>query len=669
MTTASADLELMRASARLDADPAGAAKAASGILRQFPDHEGAVLLLATAGRRMGDPQQAVDILRPLAEAQPGITMLQLELGRALRASGDRSAAAAAFERSIALDAGLADAWREIAALRFEAGDDAGGDAAYAQYTSLATEPPELADAQTALAEHRIDTAAILLRAHLETEPGDVNALRLYAQVMAKSGSAGEAESVLLKCLALAPGYAAARYELAALYNSQQRTDEVFPLLDRLLATDPGNRAYRILKAQALRFARRNAEARAVMESVIADHPHDPTALLVLGHLLREIGDRTAAIKAYRDALQLDVASAEAWWSLANLKTFVFGDEDRERIVAQAAKAPALGKSRIKLEFAIGKAYEDARMYEKSFEHYLNGNWLQRGTLDYYPDLMTAEVRRAEAIYTPRFFAEREGWGSEAADPIFVVGLPRSGSTLIEQILSSHPEVEGTRELLQIPTMVQEIEAGARKGDLSTYPESIATLSREEIQRLAAQYLAATREHRPLGRARFVDKMLANFAHIGLIHLMFPKATIIDARRHPLGCGFSCFKQLFVHGMPFSYNLGEIGRFYRDYFELMAHIDAVLPGRVSRVHYEAVVANPVDEVHRLLAHCGLEFDARCLKFYETDRAVMTISSDQVRRPIYADAVDQWRHYEPWLDQMQEALGDLVQRYPVFEPAAG
>lgn len=666
MSTASADLELMRASVRMDSDPAAAARAASDILGRFPGHEGATLLLATACRRIGDPATAVAVLQPLVALYPDIASTHLELGRALAACGDAAPAQAEIERALALDAGLADAWRELAALRFQAGDEAGGDAAYLSYTGLTTDPPELADAQAALAENRLETADVLLGAHLALVPRDVVALRLHADVAARRGDYETAERKLVESLLIAPGYAAARFDLAMLFNTQQRTDAALLLLDRLLATDPGNRAYRILKSQALRFVRRNAEARALMESVIADYPGDPTALILFGHLLREVGDQAAAIATYRSALALDPGSADAWWSLANLKTFEFGDEDRAAMREQVARAPALGKPRIKLEFSIGKALEDAALYEESFEHYQQGNWLQRGTIDYHPDPMTADVRRSEAIYTPRFFAERAGWGIDASDPIFVVGLPRSGSTLIEQILASHSQIEGTRELPDMPAIVQELALKSRVGDVSTYPESIIALGRGDIEALASRYLTRTQAYRPLGRQRFVDKMLPNFGHVGLIHLMFPRAAIIDARRHPLGCGFSCFKQLFVHGVPFSYDLQEMGRFYRDYHELMAHTDAVLPGRVHRVHYEALVADPESEVRRLLAYCGLDFEERCLRFYDTARTVMTISSEQVRRPIYADGVDQWRHYEPWLGAMKEPLGDLLERYPSFEP---
>ncbi len=667
MSTAAADLELMRASVRLDSDPAAAARAATDILSRFPAHEGATLLLATACRRLGDPSTAIGVLEPLAAALADVAVMHFELGRALAAGRQDGRAAEALQRALALDANLAEAWRELAAVRFRAGDDAAGDAAYLRYGRLVPPPPALADAQAALADNRLDTAEALLVEHLRHAPTDVVALRAVADAASRRGDVAMAEDRLVEALALAPGYAAARYDLARVLNAQQRSDEALVQLERLLASEPDNRSYRVLKAQALRFVGRNAEAIELMERVVADHPTDPLSWIVFGHLLREVGEQARAIDTYRRAIALQPGSGDAWWSLANLKTFRFTADEQATLAAQVQRSAALGTSRIKLEFALGKALEDAQLYEASFTHYQHGNDLHRGAIEYDADAITADVQRSEAMYTPRFFAERSGWGLDRADPIFVVGVPRSGSTLLEQILASHPQVEGTRELPDMAAIVRELAARSREAGRSTYPEVVGTLARTEVEALANRYLAQTQVHRPLGRPRFVDKMLSNFGHVGLIHLMFPKATIIDARRHPLGCGFSCYKQLFPRGVSFSYHLTEMGRYWRDYHELMAHLDAVLPGRVYRVHYEALVADPEAEVRRLLDHCGLPFDEGCLRFYDNARTVMTVSSEQVRRPIYAEGVDQWRNFEPWLGPLVEALGPIVTDYPTFPSA--
>ena len=567
-----------------------------------------------------------------------------------------------------MDAGLADAWRELAALRFRAGDERGGDEAYLKYAHVATDPPEIADAQVALADNRLDTAEALLTAHLERAPHDVVALRTLAGVAVRRGDFVMAERNFARCLELAPGFGAARYDLARALVTQQRSDEALVLLERLLVAEPGSRAYRTLKAKALRFIGRHAEAIALMEAVAAGDPRDAEALLTLGYCLREVGEQARAIEAYRGALAVQPGSGDAYLSLANLKTFRFTAEDEQAMRRAIAGSPALGMARTKLEFALGKVLEDTGQYAESFEHYQHGNSLYRGTIEHDPDAITADVRRSESMYTPRFFAERSGWGLDRRDPIFIVGLPRSGSTLLEQILASHPDVEGTRELLDMTAIVRDLATRSNIGGRSTYPNVIGNLTRSDLEAMAGRYLAQTQMHRPLNRPRFVDKMLSNFGHIGLIHLMFPRASIIDARRHPLGCGFSCYKQLFTRGVSFSFDLYELGRYYRDYHELTTHMDAVLPGRVHRVHYEAMVANPESEVRRLLDHCGLPFDERCVRFYDNARTVMTISSEQVRQPIYADGVNQWRHFEPWLGPLAEPLGDLVKDYPTFGTSA-
>jgi tetratricopeptide (TPR) repeat protein len=406
----------------------------------------------------------------------------------------------------------------------------------------------------------------------------------------------------------------------------------------------------------------------LMAGAVADKPGDAGAWLLYGHLLREIGEHARAIELYRQALAIRPESGGAYWSLANLKTFRFSRADLETMQEQLTRRVVQGADRIQLEFALGKALEDDGQFAGSFEHYALGNALQRATIFHDPNVMTADVQRSKALYSSEFFADRRGWGSTRPDPIFIVGLPRSGSTLLEQILASHSQVEGTRELPDIPAIALELISRPAAAGRSAYPEPVAALDKYAIDALAERYLARTTAYRPLGKPRFVDKMLSNFGHIGLIQLMFPRAAIIEARRHPLGCGFSCYKQLFVRGINFSYDLKELGRYYRDYEELMAHWNAVLPGRMHRVHYEQLVAHPEREVRRLLEYCNLAFEPECLRFHENRRVVQTVSSEQVRRPIYVEGVDQWRHYEPWLGPLKEALGDVVEQYLAPRSAA-
>jgi tetratricopeptide (TPR) repeat protein len=460
---------------------------------------------------------------------------------------------------------------------------------------------------------------------------------------------------------LTPGDSVARHDLARLLYRQERIAEALPLIERLLASEPRNTSYLSLKAQAIRLVGRTDEALAMMERLVAEFPDDAQAWLILGNLLREVGEQGRSIDAFRRSLQAEPRFGEAYWALANLKTFRFTAADLESMQRQLGQSAPTGSSRIHLEFANGKALEDAGQYAASFEHYARGAGLQRDTMIYDSEATTAYLRSSKVTYTENFFAAHFNWGSESRDPIFIVGLPRSGSTLLEQILASHSQVEGTRELPDMPAIVMDLFSRPHPDGVE-YPESVASLDGAEVLALAARYLAGTEIRRPLRLARFVDKMLGNFSHLGLIHLMFPRAAIIDARRHPMACGFSCYKQLFAQGMNFSYDLGELGRYYRDYAELMEHIDSVLPGRVHRVHYERLIADPEGEVRRLLDYCGLPFEAECLRFYENPRAVQTISSEQVRRPIYTDSVDQWRHYETWLGPLKDAMDNWVERYP-------
>jgi tetratricopeptide (TPR) repeat protein len=435
------------------------------------------------------------------------------------------------------------------------------------------------------------------------------------------------------------------------------------LVERLLRFDPANSSYLSLKAQVLRLEGHGAEAIALLEQVIAADPDNARLRLLFGHLLREVGEQAQAVKAYRAALAAQPGMGEAYWSLGNLKTVRFEQADLDAMEQHLARMAPRDPKRIHLEFALGKAYEDAGRYEDSFQHYARGNALQRSRLYYQADEVSAAMQRHRPVYTARFFAERPNWGSERSDPIFVVGLPRAGSTLLEQILASHSQIEGTRELLNLPAIVLDLTERDSPGGEGRYPEPVARLERAQVEDYAAQYLRQTAAFRKSARPRFIDKLPGNFANIGLMHLMFPRATIIDARRHPIGCSFSCFKQYFSRGQSYAYDLEEMGQYYRDYFGLMEHFDTVLPGRVHRVYYEQLVSDPEGEVERLLKHCGLPFEAGCLRFYENRRAVTTISSEQVRRPISAEAIDQWRHYEPWLGPLKHALGDLVERYPI------
>ena len=662
----SAELELMRASLLLESDPAAAARCATAVLASSPGNTEASLLLASACRRLGDTERALALLKPVAETQPDSSLLQLEFGRVCLVAGRTAEAIAALRRAVALDPRLDDGWRELARALFASGETAAGDVAYLQYERLAHDPPQLGEARAALTENRLEAAETLVRRRLRDEPGDVAALRMLADLALQRDDGLECERCLNECLAIAPGSAGARFDLARLLYAQERNAEVLPLIERLLAANPTNIDYLSLKVRVLRFVGRNAEAVSLMDAAVTQHPQEERAWLLYGHLLREVGEQARAIEMYRKALAVQPGSGHAYWSLANLKTVRFSTADVEAM--QRELGSSRGAEHISLEFALGKALEDAERYAESFAHYSRGNALQRATLAYDADLVSARVERCKRTWSQQFFSARRGWGSPRIDPIFVVGLPRCGSTLIEQMLASHSQVQGTRELQDVPALVRELVSQSDPQSDPAYPELTTSLGAEQVASLAVRYLSRTQAERTSGRPRFVDKRLDNFGHVGLVHLMFPHATIIDVRRHPLGCGFACFRQLFVRGQLFSYDLAEMGRYYRNYVSLMEHFDAVLPGRVYRLYYEHLIADPEGELRRLLEHCGLAFEAQCLRFHETRRIVNTISSEQVRRPIYSESVAQWRHYEPWLGPLKEALGELAERYPMPPPTS-
>jgi tetratricopeptide (TPR) repeat protein len=445
-------------------------------------------------------------------------------------------------------------------------------------------------------------------------------------------------------------------------HRQGKSEAALIEIERLLSEEPRNPGFRNLKAAVLGRVGEYAASIQEYQSVLAEYPQQPKVWMSMGHALKTAGRNAESIDAYRRCITLAPHLGEAYWSLANLKTFRFTDDEIAAMRAQLARTDLADEDRFHFEFSLGKALEDATVFEESFTHYAAGNRLRRAMIRYDADDNHAHVERSKKLFTPEFFAQRAGWGAPAADPIFVVGLPRSGSTLIEQILASHSQVEGTMELPDIAMLARTVGMRTTRPEGGAYPRALTKFSAEEMAGLGERYLQQTRIQRKEGAPFFIDKMPNNFAHTGFIHLMLPNAKIIDARRHPLGCCFSGFKQHFARGQNFTYDLAEIGRYYRDYVELMAHMEGVLPGRVHRVFYENMIEDTEGEVRRLLEYCGLPFEEGVLRFHENQRAVRTASSEQVRRPIFREGMDQWRHFEPWLAPLEMALGPVLPAYP-------
>jgi tetratricopeptide (TPR) repeat protein len=653
----------MRASMLLETDPAAAARQAGALLQSHPGHDAASLLLSTACRRLGNSSGAIGIMEDLAHAQPASALVQLELGRTYAACARSREARAALERAVELDSNLADAWHELSGQRLLAGDTAPADAAYVQYRRLVTDPADLADAYAAFDQGRLEAAEAWVRRRLREGTNEVAAFTLLAAIALRRGDdLAEAES-LNEVLLRAPCDGRAREQLVRLMIRQGRTEEGMPMIKRLLAAEPGNTAYLVLEVLALQLAERHVEALAIITQLIADHPEDADFWLLAGNQRRYMGRPQEAIDSYRRAIELRPGHGMAYWALSNFETFRFAPPEIERMQRQLALASPAGPDATGLEFSLGRAREERGEFAAAFEHYERGNRLARAAFDYDPNATTAFVQRFKTTFTNRFFSDRADFGRTAHDPIFIVGLPRSGSTLLEQILASHSQVEGTRELSYVPTIARELAGPPEMA--ARYPENLASLGAAQAQALAARYLASAQKHRPLGKLHFIDKMHGNFASLGLLHLMFPRAAVIDARRHPMASGFACYKQLFNPGMNFAYDLNELGRYYRDYVNLMDHVDHVLPGRVYRLHYERLVTDTENEVRRLLDYCRLPFEPECLRFHENRRVAQTISSEQVRRPIYTAGLEQWRHFEPWLDPLKAALQELVDGYPRFQ----
>lgn len=519
--------------------------------------------------------------------------------------------------------------------------------------------PRLIDAAMAMNDNRLNIAEPLLRQHLKDDPFDVSAIRMFAELAGRIGRYKDAESLLRRALELSPAFTPARANLALVLYRLNRPTEAIAELDAVMADEPDDPGHVNLRAAAMGRIGNFGDAIELYERVLEQAPHQPRIWLSYGHMLKTVGRQADGIIAYRRAITLAPALGEAWWSLANLKTIRFDDADIAAMQAGLADGSLAVEDRFHLDFALGKAFEDRCDAATAFRHYDAGNRLRRSTLGYDPDDATRLVDRSIATCTRDFFMARAGQGHQAMDPIFILGMPRAGSTLVEQILASHSLVEGTSELPDMPTLARSID---------DYPAGIAALSPDRLRALGADYLQRTRVQRRTDRPFFIDKLPNNWAHVPLIHLILPNARIIDARRHPLGCCFSNFKQHFARGQAFSYGLDDMGRYYRDYVRLMAHIDAVLPGRIHRVGYEAMVDDTEHQVRALLAACGLDFEPACLAFHKTERAVRTASSEQVRQPIFREGTEAWKPFEPWLAPLKTALGDVLDHYPAVPPFA-
>lgn len=513
--------------------------------------------------------------------------------------------------------------------------------------------PRLIEAAVAMNETDIPRAEFLLRSHLKDYPFEVSAIRMLAEVAGRIGRYRDSEKLLRRALELSPAFTAARANLALVLYRQNRAAEAIAELDQVLAEEPDNPGFANLKAAAFGRIGEFEGAITLYEQVLAQAPNQPRVWMSFGHMLKTVGRLEEGIAAYRQAIALMPTLGEAWWSLANLKTVKFSDADIAAMQDALTGGEVAVEDRFHLDFALGKALEDRGDVAGSFAHYASGNALRREQIGYDPQEIEQQVDQLIAMATPEFFAARAGQGCDAPDPIFVLGMPRAGSTLVEQILSSHSLIEGTTELPDIPAL-------ARMD--GRFPHNLSGLSAEQLVRQGEEFLRRSRIQRKTDRPFFIDKLPNNWLYVPYIRLILPNARIVDARRHPLGCCFSNFKQHFAKGQAFSYSLEDMGRYYRDYVRLMAHLDRVQPGKVHRVVYERMVEDTEAEVRALLDFCGVAFEPACLAFHQTERAVRTPSSEQVRQPIFRDGTEAWKPFSHYLDPLRAALGDVIDCYP-------
>ncbi len=660
------DHALGQAARLLATQPDAALAGAEAILRQAPGLPPAELLACQALRQLGKSKSAVSRLSILARNQPRVPAVLWELAQAASEAGDGRQAIAALESLTRQQPMIADGWFLLAGELRKAGRIEDAWRADLSGVHASSRDPELLDAAIAMNEDRLDDCEAILKARLQRLPDDPPACRLLGEIHWRRGDMTEALVLVERAVHLAPGFDLARDFLIRLLLQTNRLAEALEHADVLEKSPLKNSGHAMIKASVLVRLGHQEQAGAIYKDLLAKHPEQPQVWQNLGHVLKTLGRQAEAIVAYREAVTRQPTMGEAWWSLANLKTVKLDAQDiaamQEALASLDQDAENRREDIFHLHFSLGKAFEDARDYAASFDHYDRGNRLRRTMVSHDADGFSAEVTAAIDVFTTAFIADKGKGGCTAPDPIFVVGLPRSGSTLVEQILASHSQVEGTMELPEMMMIASRLQSRVDEGEFPDFRAMITALTPADRLRLGEEYMDRTRVHRQSGRPHFIDKMPNNWQHVGLIHLILPHAKIVDARRHPVGCCLSGWKQHFARGQTFTYDLVEIGRYYRDYVALMAAFDKAAPGRVHRVIYERMVSDTPGEVARLLAYIGLPFEQGCLAFWRNDRAVRTASSEQVRRPIFTDGVDQWKHYAPWLDPLVSALGPLVEHYP-------
>ena len=626
--------------------PAVAAAQALTVLHANPRDPQARLVVAAALMRQQKWTEARGILEALAQDQPQMEAAWRSLGQVLARAGERAAAVAAFERALDLEIRGKDAWFELGTLLAipEKGDDACG---------------EVVQIEQALSDDRLDAADLLSRMLLESSPGAPRALRLRADVLIRTSRWPDARRLLECALDIAPASFSARLRYATMLFVHGEYRQSLPQFERLLGAGCEMALLRGAHAWALASAGQYARAIETFEAFIETNRSNPGLWQEYGRVLRLAGDRRMSM-AFRQAIELLPSLYSAWYALATVKSFRWDETLVHQISAQLARPDLAIDDRSLIHFVLGKAFEHLGRNAEAFGNFRVGKAIFRDISGYEPRHSQTAWRRTRLLFKPPFLRRRAGTGAPAPDPIFIVGLPRAGSTLIEQIISAHSQVEGLGEVSALPALVENLYAKA--GGPQHWPLLLGRLDPAELRALGEEYLRSAGILRKSGAPFFTDKQPGNFQLSGLIHLVLPNAKIVDVRRHPLDCGVSCFRHYFPAGHRFACDLGDIGIRYAEYVRLMAHFDEVLPGKVYRVVYERLVDDLEGEVRRLFAYLGLPFEQQCLRFFENRRPVMTLSYEQVFTPLYRSGIGQWRRYEPWLQPLKDGLGCVLEAYP-------
>ena len=625
-----------------------------------PEHTEALYMAAVCYRYTKQYDKAQDCLDSLMSLSRDKGRIYQEQGHLHVALNHPEKALAAFANACQLNPVLIASWRSQYQILQAMNRPEDASQAQAQVQRLQALPKALVAVADLMAQGKLLKAESLCRKFLQSNPTHVEGMRLLAELAVQFGVLEDAEYLLESALEFEPGNAQVKIDYISILRKRQKFAQALSAAKDLSSEQPKNPQFKSLYAIETMQMGDYKTSLALFDDVLELLPGDAITLTSRGHALKTRGSQKEAIASYKAAISSDPWHGDAYYALSNLKTYNFSEAEIDKMLALEQREELGPASKLHIAFALGKAFEDEHDYTRSFEFYAQGNRLKRQQSNYDADQMSVELANQRLYFTRDVLKSRANAGYPAPDPIFIVGLPRAGSTLLEQILSSHSQVDGTLELPNILSTAQKLRRQGRDDGDKPYPELLQDFSDTQLQSLGQQYIEDTQIHRQ-GAPFFIDKMPNNFRHIGLIKLILPNAKIIDARRHPMACCFSGFKQLFAEGQEFTYDLSDIGRYYNDYVELMDHWDTVSPGTVLRVHYENVVEDLETQVTRILEYCGLPFERACLNYYNTERAVRTASSEQVRQPIYRQGVEQWLQFKPFLSILEKTLEQSIDQY--------